>query len=417
MVKTRIILLILLVKFLNTDYCLAQKSDIVSGFVKDKETGKPIYNVSIKEINTRNGTTTNEEGFFFIKATTSPSLFEFSHVAYKKTSWQYRKNSGTGIEILMEKQVGNLPEAIVSAHKVINLVEKKFFDVVDYEFYGDSILLLSYSWKDIVNPWLIMINNSGDTLFRAPVKKDGKFYRDCMGNIHLVTKDLAYQVFIENKSVHLLYPLNPDTFYRILDPCITEIQNKFFIRQWSLNNQVLSYTMVNADDTSKKTVRVISDEKAVRMLADRDRFFSMGSSVPTEADIRFEEMCFFDPIFAPLLKIKDKIAIFNFVESKIEIYNNSGELIKETPVTFHKTKGWKEDIVSDEITGKVYAIFKGNGITKIREINLETGIPSNEITIPDFKYIENMKVRNGYLYFLYRINSPLELMKIYKMSI
>jgi hypothetical protein len=317
----------------------------------------------------------------------------------------------------MEKLVDSLPEINISAHHVVSLVEKKFFDVVDYEFYNENILLLAYSYKDTQNPWLIMINNKGDTLFRSPVKKDGNLYRDCLGNIHLVTKDFAYQIFIEDKKLHLLYPINPDTFHLILDPCITEIHNKYFIKQWSLNNQVLSYSLVNDVDSSKKMVKIISDKKALRMLFDRNRFASMGVSAPSEADNRFEEMCFFDPIFAPLLKIKDKVAIFNFIDSKIELYNESGFLIKDIPIDFQKIKGWQEEIISDEITGKIYAIFKVNGLTTIREINLDTGTPGNSINIPDFKYIMNMKTRDGYLFFLYRINSPLELMKLYKMAI
>ena len=415
MFRSIIILFLLCLSSYYTSF--SQNSEIISGYVKDIETKLPIYNVNIKEKNTNNGTTTNEEGFFFVKLQNSNSTVEFTHIVYNKTTWQKKNQPESKINIFMEKQVNTLPEASVNAHKVINLVEKKFFDVVDYEFYGDSLLLLAYSWKDNINPWLIMINNSGDTLFRNPVKKDGKFYRDCLDNIHLVTKEKAYQLFIEEQSLHMLYPLDPDTFYRILDPCITEIQNKFFIRQWSYHNQVLSYTLVNSKDTSQKTVRVISDEKALRMLGDRNRFYSMGATAPTEADLRFEEMCFFDPIFAPLLKIKDQVVIFNFVESKIEIYSDSGELIKETVITFHKAKGWKENIISDEITGKVYAVFQGNGLTKVREIDLESGSPLSEIAIPDFKFIKNLKVRNGELFFLYRMNSPMELMKIYKMSL
>ena len=407
-----IIVLFILFSAIQT---FAQNSHVISGYVTDKETGKPIYNVNIREIKTTNGTNTDENGFFFIKTIKFPTVLEFSHVAYKSIK-QECSNSASK-KIVLEKLIDSLPEINISAHHVINLVEKKFFDVVDYEFYNENILLLAYSYKDNINPWLIMINNNGDTLFRSPVKNDGNLYRDCLGNIHLVTKNLAYQIFIEDKQLHLLYPLDPDTFHVILDPCITEIHNKFFIKQWSLNNQVLSYSLVNATDSSKKTVKVISDKKALRMLFDRNRFYSMGVSAPSEADNRFEEMCFFDPVFAPLLKIKDKVAIFNFVDSKIELYNENGSSIKEIPVDFHKIKGWQEEIISDEITGKAYAIFKLNGLTTIREINLETGIPGNNITIPDFKYIQNMKVRAGYLYFLYRINSPLELMKLYKIGV
>ncbi|MBI5538595.1 MAG: carboxypeptidase-like regulatory domain-containing protein [Bacteroidia bacterium] len=412
---TKIFFCFLLMIILSSKVLFSQNNFIISGNITDKETGKPVYNASIIVKNTKNGTTTNHEGFFFMKVNKLPVNLEISHIAYKKITF-YCKNN-TSLKIELQRQIDSLPEINISAHKVINLVEKKLFDVVDYEFYGDNILLLTYSYKDIINPWLIMINNYGDTLFKSPVSKEGNFYRDCLGNIHLVSKEYAYQIFIEDKKLELLYPVNPDTFYKILNPCITEINNKFFIKQWSYNNQVLSYSMVNANDSSKKEVKVISDERAIRMLSDRNRFNSMGAKPPSDADLRFEEMCFFKPIFAPLVKLKDKIAIFNFVESKIEVYNENGNSDKEISITFNKIKGWKEEIFADEITGKAYALFKNNGISTIREVSIETGVIGKEITIPDFKYIENIKVRNGYVYFLYRINSPMELMKLYKMAV
>jgi hypothetical protein len=62
---------------------VAQNSCLISGYITDKETGKPIYNVNIREIKTANGTTSNEDGFFFIKTAKNKTILEFSHVAYK----------------------------------------------------------------------------------------------------------------------------------------------------------------------------------------------------------------------------------------------------------------------------------------------------------------------------------------------
>jgi len=259
------------------------------------------------------------------------------------------------------------------------------------------------------------MNHQGDTIFRKPAVKDGCLYRDCMKNLHLITRDKAYQLFFDEKELYYLYPIDADSFQKILNPCITTIHQKFFIRQWSSHNQVLSYSI--AKDRDYKVMRVISDDKAVRMLKDRDRFYSMGVNAPTEADIRFEEMCFFDPIYAPLLKIKDNVVIFNFVNDKIEVYDDEGFLKHETPIDFHKQKGWKEELISDEVTGKVYAIYKVNGLTKVREINIENGETRKEIPVPEFKYIENIKAYNGHLYFMYRANEPMELTNLYKMEL
>ena len=65
----------------------AQNGYVISGHVIDKETGNPVYNVNILEKNTKNGTTTNNNGFFFIKVNKLPTNLGFSHVVYKKVNF------------------------------------------------------------------------------------------------------------------------------------------------------------------------------------------------------------------------------------------------------------------------------------------------------------------------------------------
>jgi hypothetical protein len=259
---------------------------------------------------------------------------------------------------------------------------------------------------------------SGDTLARTCINQEGSLYRDCMDNMHIIGKDSAWQIFIdESNKFTLLYPMDADTFISILGPCITSLGEKLFLRQYSWNNQVLSYVVADTISKQYSEVRVIADDRALRMLGDRGTFYSMGAVAPTEADLRFEEMCFFSPIYAPLVKLGDRVAIFNFVDGNIEYYNNEGKSLKDVPFTFHMSPNWKKEVICDEITGKIYACYRKNGITTLRVIDPETGTEGREIQVPKFKYIEKMKARNGYLYFLYRLNSPLELMKLYKMDL
>jgi hypothetical protein len=158
---------------------------------------------------------------------------------------------------------------------------------------------------------------------------------------------------------------------------------------------------------------MIADEVALRMLSDRNRFYAMGATAPTEADLRFEQMCFFDPIFAPLLKIKERVVIFNFVESKFEIYNAAGDFIKEGSFAFHREKNWKEDIFADEISGRVFFRYVKNGITTLREYDLDKEEVVTTIELPGYKYLDKIKVRNNRIYFLYRLNEPMALTKLY----
>lgn len=395
---------------------IGQGSGLIKGYIKDAATLKPVYNVNIVVEGLPAGTTTDENGFYFIKSGSFPVTLSMSHVAYKKKTVVVTQ-SNSNLVVYLERSVDSLPEVSVTARKITNLVERKFYDVVDYEPVGDSVILLAYSWRDTVNPWIILLSHDGDTLLRKNVVNEGKLYKDCMGNIHLITKNTAYQLFIEKNELYLLYPMNSDSFIKILDPCVTSLKGRFYLKQGNTHNQVLSYSVYNSTDSTYKRFRIISDDIALRMLADRNRFYAMGAAAPTDADIRFEEMCFFDPVYAPLLRLKDELYIFNFVHSVIEKYLPDGNPAGSVPVTFHKNKGWKEKVMSDEISGKAYTLFMKNGISSLSEINLQTGELCSEIKIPDFKFVENIKVHNGYAFFLYRNNASLELTRVYRMKL
>ncbi|MFH2142248.1 MAG: hypothetical protein ABIJ97_07495, partial [Bacteroidota bacterium] len=239
---------------------------------------------------------------------------------------------------------------------------------------------------------------------------------DCLDNLYIVNKDSAFKINLIEKNVYYEKGLEIESFKEKLLPCVTNLNNITYLKQYYYNNQVLSYYSINSEDSLLKEFRIIADYAGLRMLIDRDRFNAMGTKPPSEADKRFEEMCFFDPIFAPLVKVKDKICIFNYVDSVIEIYNKYGKSVNEIPVRFHSDKTWKEEIYVDNITGKVFTLFKKNGISTIKEINMTDGKLERSIKIPNLYFIEKIKINDDCIYFLYRKNEPADLMKLYKLE-
>jgi len=55
----------------------------------------------------------------------------------------------------------------------------------------------------------------------------------------------------------------------------------------------------------------------------------------------------------------------------------------------------------DDKTQKVYAIYESNGVTTLKEINLNNGLLNNSYKIP-FHFLENIKTHDNYIYFLYQ---------------
>ncbi len=395
----------------------AQNSFIITGYIINKKTNTPISGAHVIVKEKQKVSVSDKNGYYSIILYKENVELVFSHTQYENQNILIRKAKDQRIDIVMEEKINMLPEAVVGVRKPVNLVAKKLYDVTDYEFINNNLLLFAYRYKEKINPWLVIINNFGDTICTQHIDVEGTFYKDCTDNIHLITKQKAYQIHYDSTKIKLLYPVSPKEFKEALSPCIAEMNNKYYLKQYYYNNQVLTYYIGNPEDTTISELRIIADEVGLRMLADRDRFHAMGAKAPTEADLRFEEMCFFDPIFAPLVKIKDRICIFNYVDSLMEFYNEKGELINEITMNFHNKPHWKEELYVDNAMAKVYTLFKKNGVSTLYEINLNTGKLGKSIVIPSFIFVDKIKVNNNHIYFLYRKTDILDLMKLYKYKI
>lgn len=394
----------------------AQTGYWLKGKVTDTYTGKPVSSVHIKLNNTTSGTITNRHGLFRIHVQALPVKLKFSHLSYGDTLLTINSISFINLELNTNPQ--NLPQVEVSGEKVVNLINKKLLGIVDYEFFGDSILMLAYDYlkSKEQNPLLILMSPKGDTLNTSFIGKDGFLYKDCMGYLHLVGQDTSYQIHKAENRFKLIYPVETKVFVETMSSCVASLENKYFVQEYSMHNQVASFFLYDFKNKKMEEFHTVKDDDAIAMLIDRNRFHAMGKE-PTQADLRFEEMCFFDPIFVPLLQLDTQICIMNYVNNKLELFNSKGEKNKEVSINFHQNRFWKEEVYSDEVAGKIYAKFLKSGKTVLKEINIETGEITNEIKVPDYRYIEKISVHNDYLYFLYSETLSGNLVKLYQMDL
>ena len=85
--------------------------------VLDKETGKPIYNVSVYTEDPYFNSSTNEEGVVDISAVKIKDILIFSHISYAIKSIQKRLIENNGYVIYLSKQSEQLDEVVLSVFK------------------------------------------------------------------------------------------------------------------------------------------------------------------------------------------------------------------------------------------------------------------------------------------------------------
>ncbi len=393
--------------------CFGAKSQqnfyTIKGVVKDSSLSNPITSASIMCIDNSEVSGSDKNGFFKIPVTSFPCKLIVSHLGYINKEITFSSYSQK-VEILLREKINELPELSVTIIKPLPITEDEPLYITDYEFVNDKILALAYRNKMLLQARLYVLTLEGDTVFSVPVKKPDQLYKDCFDNRYFISNSDAFQLVIDSCNIDFLYPLPSDEFLTLFGLLAEAKKNKMYLKKYSLHNQMLKYIEYDEDSKTYSELITIENETNTRMLNDRARIICFSDDPETQA--RFEDMAFYKPVFAPLINIHDTLYLFNFEDSWIGMFDDSCMLINKIPIVFHQDKNWKHEMYFDKSSGKTYAMFRKNGISTLKEINIETGQLINSIQIPDLPFVDNIKINDGKLYFLYTDHSKSEKLRM-----
>lgn len=372
----------------------------------------PVQNAHIIWENGRHGTKSDENGYFLMELKEGRPLV-ISHVSFEKKT--ITMNKKTSDVLFLTPKINQLSEFEVSSLPQRNLMKDKKIYVIDYGFEKDSLILLAYNNRRFKEAHLLLMNTSGDTLESKSLNKMEALYRDCFNNNHLLGKYKASQIFVDSGDIKLLYEVAKDSFLQIFSNILAYHDHKFLLRRNSMANQVVEFFLFNSLDSSMTLLRKIEDEGGLERLSDKSRLQS--SQGYSQADARFEEMCFYSPKELPIVAVDDKLLVFNSVENCIEYYNWNAELEQNKEVSFLKDKKWDKKILVDRATQKIYAQFSKNGLSKLRPINMNDGSLGKEIKIPVMSFVQKIQIHNNHLYFLYNDITNFNYKQLYVMAL
>jgi hypothetical protein len=210
---------------------------LLSGKILDAETKLPLRNVSISIKGTLSGTLSDTAGAFTIQVSGSPVTLSFSMLGYEKKSVRLTKDS-KDVLVELTRKTDLLEEVVIQAEPVQVVSKSKRYHVLDYDFYGDDILMITY--VDLDKSRLVLLGRQGDTLgFRKIPGEPNRMFRDCLGNLHVVCKDSIYQAFYNGNALSLLPPKSIHDFEKILLPCVAQDSSGFYLVEKYGGGQVI----------------------------------------------------------------------------------------------------------------------------------------------------------------------------------
>lgn len=405
---------------------------VVFGKVVDSA-GNPIEGVSVADENSLLKSTTDNNGLYDYTINSLPTTLSFSFVGYKtikisvvKETLKTLKNGKLSMDIQMERESYELPGVDVSAKLYEQVYKNPKAWVTDFDFISDtSILLLMEEGND---HFLRIIDEKNTVLLDYKIHLgEANLFKDCYGNIHALTKDSSYQIYIFDSLGLYIYPASPiKLFYEQLLPCAHyDTENLYFMYLQNFN-QSACFVKINKENKNKKLLHYIIDKEGseniqktltkLLSLGGADAYDEPGGSNPflellidneyltdRKKDDLYSWLIFSKnhPVRANLFGTLDSIYIFDLSNYELLVFgkNNSNARIIKLDSNALELK--KCEIFMDYKRERFFIKNIKDGIVYLKEINpsnlsMRTGFHISEHIFP-----QKIKIRGDYVYYLY----------------
>jgi hypothetical protein len=403
----------------------------ISGFVIAPDR-TPVEFANIFDKTEKTGTTTDAKGWFSLQVPMQEIVLRISHVTFstqtveitKKDFEQNLMDNAYFLEIVLEPKIETLSMVEISGDKVQVVNEDSKQWILDYELIGEKEILLLLMEK---NKRYLQLIDEHDNKVVAKTKVDSKyrrFYRDCFGNIYLLSDDNAFQIFLVDEELILLYEQSMQDFSGLIEKVVLTVPNYFFTKEVSARDKNVVYYQIDTAARQASVFYNVIDEIGKELQKEQIELFreaggdlTMSVSASSKSSIAksenrpeqvarmgylLNEHILSQEPYVPLMRVSNNLYLFDHISDKVLTYHLNGALIKEHPIDYHNNKDWMKNIFSDEEKQRCFTVFSKNGRMTLKEFGPEMESFSRSIVLEKHLYPSKISVRGDKIYYLAR---------------
>lgn len=366
------------------------------------------------------GATSNGRAEFI--ATQNELSIRFSHLSYVNTIVKLEgllNKDTVQKKVILQSKLFGIEEVSISSELSSVAYKNEAINVMDYEFYNNSILMLCGLGK---NKQLRLASEDGYDITSMYLPKGAKeIFKDCLNNIHLLYKDSVYLVKFTDTSLFIVNPYSRYEFDKTAGICEAAIGKNIIIGRVGVHQQEVNY-FIKPDTTTqysllKKIINYKDQaiEKSFARAYDMEKGSGANSgSAETHQQLltarkldrayTYYKYILSHPLYSPIFEIEEQFVLFDIQNNIVEWYSPSGVIVDSLLLNFKKVEDWSNLLLFDKTSEDVY-LFKTNGPKKyVQSLDLNTGSLGSSIRIEKHPFAENYQVKEGYVYYLYREN-------------
>lgn len=416
----RPILLLLSVLSLGLSSLVAQ---VISGEVLDRQ-GLPIVNVHLTDtVFGTTGTLSGSDGQFAIEVRVG-SVIRASHIGFTTTYLEVSEQTPIrGSRILMMPTAEMLGTVTISADPVVPVIVQHNVNILDYLPFSHYIITLKKRGAER----LLAVEGIDTTFAEFALKgiKGRELFQDCFGHVYVLSQDSSYQIYADT-ALYIVDAQPIDLFEALVRPCIADLDDHVVLEDFRMYNKRYVLEAFSKTDSSKSTVYTNQDMIAAKVAAinlskiiaryhysadpgsnvitngvwdgDLIKLQVMGDNELTQMvswylNVRGRE------VDLSTVKLKDHLVVFDMLNDSIHVFNKELNSTHRTafspPVEQIHTK-----LIVDRPAVKAYLVEDRGMTSHLHEIDVVNGEISSVIPLDETFRAENIKVSDGWAYYL-----------------
>lgn len=392
---------------------LAAQQTVITGNVSDRKSFTPVANANISIAGSNKGCATNSEGEFTMAPDSLPFYLIISHIGYEtQRIWLEKSPGNLHLNIQLNPVVKMLPEIEVSAkHEPVVFFKDEQYSVLDYEVENTLVYLLIFRYR-LARSQLICLSDQGDTVATSGLLpfKPGSLFSDCLGYVHVLSEDSAYQVFLNRDLILFPYHCGISKFRATMSDCVASSENWLYFREESLDHLTVNFFRIHRKTSRKDYLASAADHEKMKILRDNPQdyyYLTMDTLPATPAEIleyTWVNKILYKANTSILKKIGDTLVIFNTADGSMNFYTLDGHHLSRLQIPALNKPGekWTTEILFDELNHQAYTSFLNNGKMKIYRIDLVSGKLIYKFSTSHV-FPEKLRINNNFLFYMYHM--------------
>jgi hypothetical protein len=287
------------------------------------------------------------------------------------------------------------------------IVSSPVWMIKDYIFSGDSIWLLTWEKRpDRCKLRLFDQQNQELKAYQLPQNAES-FFKDAAGEIYLECQAEVFRV-----SIEALSGIRSNDYYKGIRRVPVMNDSAMVYSTWRRDRPEFAYIKLDRKG-QYDTILNVQDKRLRDLYYAEFKFLSFKDQTEINRRCRrtgedkydlaaaytgFTRSFWWHPLYSPMMKQNEQFEVFDHYRDSLVTFDDRLLRDNQANIQFHEDKSYRRQLIQDETTGEVYALYLRLGVSWLK--NLTNG-KEEEFRLTH-RYVEKIRIKNRSVYYLYR---------------